>query len=59
MELLAANLARINTEGMPAYLESSNPANNARYEGLGFKRHGEFSTPDGEHRVTTMWREAR
>ena len=59
MGLLAANLARIDADGMPAYLESSNPANNARYERLGFKRHGEFSTPGGEHKVTTMWREAR
>jgi GNAT superfamily N-acetyltransferase len=57
MSLLAANLAQIDTEGMPAYLESSNPANNARYEHLGFKPRTEFSTPEGDHTVTTMWRE--
>ena len=57
MNLLAANLAQIDAEAMPAYLESSNPANNARYERLGFKAHGEFSTPDDRHTVTTMWRE--
>lgn len=57
MDLLAANLAQIDAEAMPAYLESSNPANDARYERLGFRPHGRFSTPDGRHTVTTMWRE--
>ena len=57
MDLLAANLAQIDAETAAAYLESSNPANNARYERLGFKPHGEFSTPEGQHTVTTMWRE--
>ena len=59
MGLLAANLAEIDAEGMPAYLESSNPANNARYRRLGFEARTAFSTPDGEHTVTTMWREPR
>lgn len=59
MELLRANLAEIDAEGMPAYLESSNPANNARYEHLGFEPRMAFSTPNGEHTVTTMWREPR
>jgi hypothetical protein len=44
---------------MPAYLESTNPENDKRYERLGFVRRGEFSTPDGQHTVTTMWREPR
>jgi GNAT superfamily N-acetyltransferase len=57
MGLLAENIARIDAEGKPAYLESSNPANDSRYERLGFRRSAEFSTPDGEHTVTTMWRE--
>jgi GNAT superfamily N-acetyltransferase len=59
MSLLEANLTQVDAESMPAYLESSNPANNARYERLGFKPHAEFTTPDGEHSVTTMWRDAR
>ena len=59
MGLLAENLARIDEEGMAAYLESSNPDNVARYESVGFRRVGEFSTPDGSHTVATMWREAR
>jgi GNAT superfamily N-acetyltransferase len=57
MALLADNLARIDDEGMPAYLESSNPDNVPRYERLGFRKVGEFSTPDGSHAVATMWRE--
>lgn len=57
MALLAANLVHIDNEAMPAYLESSNPANNARYERLGFKPRTKFSTPEGRHTVTTMWRE--
>jgi GNAT superfamily N-acetyltransferase len=59
MALLAQNLARIDEQGMPAYLESTNPGNDKRYESLGFAPVGEFCTPDGSHAVTTMWREAR
>jgi GNAT superfamily N-acetyltransferase len=59
MGLLAHCLEIVDAEGLPAYLESSNPANDARYERLGFAPHGSFSTPDGRHSVTTMWREPR
>lgn len=57
MGLLAANLARIDAIGMPAYLESSNRANDHRYERLGFRQLGEFSAPGGEPTVACMWRE--
>lgn len=57
MALLAENVAHTDGERAPAYLESSNPANDRRYERLGFKRLSEFTTPDGERRVGTMWRE--
>ena len=57
MRLLAENLDQIDELGMPSYLESSNPRNDARYERLGFERKGEFSTPDGSRVVATMWRE--
>jgi GNAT superfamily N-acetyltransferase len=57
MALLSENLERTDAEGFPAYLESSNPANNARFERVGFRRVGEFTTPGGERTVTTMWRE--
>lgn len=59
MGLLTDNLAQIDREGRPAYLESSNPANNHRYERLGFVPHGDFSLPDNGPVVTTMWRPAR
>lgn len=56
MRLLAENLARVDAEGMPSYLESSNPVNDRRYESVGFEQCGEFTLPDGGPRVTTMWR---
>ena len=59
MELLRTNLAVIDSEGLPAYLESSNPANNRRYESVGFRPIGKFAYAGGGPRVTTMWREAR
>ncbi len=59
MALLADNLAELDAEGMPAYLESSNPANDPRYERLGFVRKGGFERPDGGLTCSTMWREPR
>lgn len=44
---------------MPAYLESSNPANSHRYRRHGFEQIGEFYPPGGMVPVTTMWRNAR
>lgn len=57
MALLGESLRCIDEEGMPAHLESSNPANNERYERMGFRWTGEFTTPDDERTVATMWRE--
>jgi GNAT superfamily N-acetyltransferase len=59
MALLAENLARIDAEHMPSYLESSNPGNNHRYERYGFEQIGAFTPPGSDNPVTTMWREAR
>jgi GNAT superfamily N-acetyltransferase len=59
MALLEHNLALIDADGLPAYLESSNPANNHRYAGVGFVEVEEFSYPGGGSVVTTMWRPAR
>jgi hypothetical protein len=56
--LLRESLARIDAEHEPAYLESTNPANLARYEALGFTSRSEFGPPGGPV-VTTMWREPR
>jgi ribosomal protein S18 acetylase RimI-like enzyme len=58
MRLLAENLKRIDSRGMAAYLESSNPSNVSRYEDLGFEKIGAFSTPDRAHTVAKMWRAA-
>jgi GNAT superfamily N-acetyltransferase len=58
MALLADNLARFDTEGAPAYLESSDPVNARRYERLAFVRIGEFMPPDEQLTISTMWREA-
>lgn len=57
MALLADNLRVIDQEGAAAHLESSNPANNPRYERMGFRWTGEFTTPGGERTVATMWRD--
>ncbi len=59
MGLLAETLEALDAEGTPAYLESTNPDNNARYEKLGFRQVGEFTTPDGARAVATMWRDPR
>lgn len=58
MSLMRANLARIDGEHRPAYLESSNAANVARYESLGFRPRSRFGPPGGPV-ITTMWRPAR
>jgi GNAT superfamily N-acetyltransferase len=55
--LIQECLARIDAERMPAYLESTNPANLPRYEALGFRPRSQFG-PAGGPVITTMWREA-
>ena len=50
---------RIDAEGAPAYLESSNPANDHRYERLGFAPCGEFELGEDGPTVTQMWRDPR
>ncbi len=59
MALVAENLRAIDAEGQPAYLESTNPANLARYAGVGFAPRDEVTIPGGGQVVTTMWRDAR
>ncbi|MFI6662191.1 GNAT family N-acetyltransferase [Streptomyces sp. NPDC050523] len=57
MGLLAECLTRIDALGMPAYLESSNPANIARYQSVGFTARDTITIATG-HVATTMWRPA-
>jgi len=59
MALLRENLELIDAEGLPAYLESTNSANLARYRSVGFEKVGEFAMPQGGPVITTMWRAAR
>jgi GNAT superfamily N-acetyltransferase len=59
MGLLAANLAEIDEQGLPAYLESSNRANDHRYERHGFVQVGEFAVPGGSPTLACMWRDPR
>jgi GNAT superfamily N-acetyltransferase len=59
MALLADDLERLDAEHLPAYLESTNPANDRRYMSVGFEPVGEFRTVDEERVITRMWRPAR
>jgi GNAT superfamily N-acetyltransferase len=59
MALLEENLARIDAEHMPTYLESSNPNNNHRYESVGFVAVSSFQAPGDGPVVTGMWRSRR
>lgn len=54
--MLAENLRAFAAAGLPAYLESTNPANDRRYERAGFRRLGGFTSPLDGAPVTTMWR---
>jgi GNAT superfamily N-acetyltransferase len=57
--LQADNVARVDAEGMPAYLESTDHGNDHRYASVGFEPFGSFVTPYRGHVVNTMWRPAR
>jgi GNAT superfamily N-acetyltransferase len=54
--LLVANLERWDALAVPAYLESTNPANDHRYKRAGFRRVGGFSAIRDDAPITTMWR---
>ncbi|NNN38157.1 GNAT family N-acetyltransferase [Streptomyces sp. S3(2020)] len=58
MGLLAESLDRIDAQGAPAYLESTNPANLKRYESVGFRVRDEIPLASGAV-VTSMWRPGR
>jgi len=55
--IMAENLAEYDAQGLPAYLESSNPLNIPRYERAGFRVVGGFRAVLGDAYVTTMWRD--
>jgi GNAT superfamily N-acetyltransferase len=58
-QLLAATLADLDARGIPAYLESTNPANLHRYLRAGFEPFGGFTSVLDDAPITTMWREPR
>jgi GNAT superfamily N-acetyltransferase len=58
MGLLAASLRQFDEQGIPTFLESSNRANDRRYERLGFTVIDEFAAPSGGPTVGCMWRDA-
>lgn len=59
MRLLAEDIRRLDELHLPAWLESTNPANDARYGSVGFEPYGSFRTIDDQRLITTMWRPAR
>jgi GNAT superfamily N-acetyltransferase len=59
MALLADDLRRLDDLHLPAWLESTNPVNDRRYQSVGFEPVGSFRTVDEQRVITTMWRPAR
>jgi GNAT superfamily N-acetyltransferase len=57
--VINAVLERADEEGVPAYLESSNPRNIPFYARHGFEVREEISCGKGAPTVTAMWREPR
>jgi len=55
--LLADVLRRWDSLGTPAYLESTNPGNDHRYERAGFRRIGGFNAVRDDAPISTMWRD--
>ena len=56
--MLDATVKRADEEGVPAYLENSNPRNTKLYERAGFVARGSISPP-GAPPLVAMWREKR
>lgn len=54
--LLAEHLDCLDADGVPAFLESTNPANDHRYERAGFRRIGGFTSVLDDAPISTMWR---
>jgi GNAT superfamily N-acetyltransferase len=59
-QLLVPMLERADREGLPVYLESSNPRNLTFYDRHGFEHWGpRLEMPEGDAPVQRMWRPAR
>jgi GNAT superfamily N-acetyltransferase len=57
--LMRSRLDRCDAEGVPAYLENSNPRNESYYLRFGFEVTGEITLPDGGPSMWPMWRNPR
>lgn len=57
--LIAPMLAHADHEGVPVYLENSNPVNHGFYVSHGFEKIGEFEVGPGGPPMAPMWREPR
>lgn len=57
--LLASRLEKCDAEGLPAYLESSNPVNVPLYERFGFTVTRELAMPGSCPPIHLMWRDPR
>lgn len=57
--LLAPVLSACDRDGLPVYLENSNPANTGFYCAHGFERMQVFACGDGGPPLEAMWREPR
>lgn len=57
--LMRSRLDRCDAERVPAYLENSNPKNEAYYLRFGFEVMGEIKVPDDGPTMWPMWREPR
>jgi ribosomal protein S18 acetylase RimI-like enzyme len=57
--LMRSRLDRCDAEGVPAYLENSNPRNESYYLRFGFEVTGEIKLPDGGPPMWPMWRDPR
>jgi GNAT superfamily N-acetyltransferase len=57
--LMRSRLDRCDAEGVPAYLENSNPNNESYYLRFGFEIRGEIKLPDDGPTMWPMWREPR
>jgi len=56
-ELVRTTFSDLDARGIPAYLESTNPANDHRYERLGFRRIDSYEGATPGSVVSQMWRD--
>ncbi len=57
--LLSSMTERCDREGVAAYLESTNPANDGWYARFGFVSRSPVPLPSGAPVLTAMWRDPR